>query len=201
MNSLIDSVIPALSSLGILGYWVLLLVTLGESLVVAGIFIPGTILMIVMGGLVAQDYYDFFDLVFFAVVGAIIGNIISYELGRLGKDSFTHKPFMQRYLSSSKVFFNAHGGKSVILARFIGPIRSIVPFVAGMSHMTRPQFYAYTVGGALIWSFSYITIGYAFGYAWREAVQWSSGAVITLIGILILTIVGWWLFRWYRQRA
>ncbi len=197
----IQEFLPRLQELGIVGYWLLMAITFGESFVLAGIFIPGTILLIVMGGLVPQNYYDFYDLVFFAVCGAILGNAVSYELGHFGRLQTERYPFIAKYIKTGKDFFKKHGGKSIILARFIGPIRSIVPFVAGVSDMHRGQFYVLNVLSAIIWSFSYIALGYVFGYAWKRAVVVSSTAVTSLVVLIGLVVLAMWLYRWYNKRT
>lgn len=190
------SLMPHLQHLGIAGYWLLLLVTFGESFVLTGMFVPGTVLLVIMGGLVPAGYYDFGDLVFFAVCGSILGDGVSYELGRLGRFHVDRYAFLKQYLQRGRSYFNAHGGKSVIMGRFIGPIRPIIPFIAGVSDMHRLSFYAYNILSAVAWSVCYLLLGLLFGYAWKSALKWSSAVVgiIVLIAVLVYVII------WFRKR-
>jgi membrane protein DedA with SNARE-associated domain len=138
-----QSLLPHLQNLGTAGYWLLALVTFGESFVLTGMFVPGTVLLVIMGGLVPQGYYDFQDLALFAIGGSIVGDAVSYELGRLGRFHADKYSFLSRYLENGKAFFFTHGGKSVFMGRFVGPIRPIIPFIAGGCDMPRGQYYVY----------------------------------------------------------
>lgn len=190
-----QSFLPHLQNLGVAGYWLLALVTFGESFVLTGMFVPGTVLLVIMGGLVPQGYYDFYDLAFFAVLGSIIGDATSYELGRLGRFHADRYRFLNGYLRTGKAFFFRHGGKSVFMGRFIGPIRPIIPFVAGVSDMKRLPFYLYNFISAIGWSLGYLLLGVFFGYAWKTALAWSSAAVAAIV-IAVLTV---FFIRWYHK--
>lgn len=190
-----QSLLPHLQTLGIAGYWLLALVTFGESFVITGMFVPGTVLLVIMGGLVPGGYYDFGDLVFFAVIGSILGDGISYELGRLGRFHVDRFAFLKSYLDRGRAYFDAHGGKSVIMGRFIGPIRPIIPFIAGVSDMNRVPFYLYNILSAIAWSVCYLFLGYAFGLAWKSALKWSSAAVGGIVVVVIIVYVTMWFFR------
>jgi undecaprenyl-diphosphatase len=165
-----------------------------------GIFVPGTVFLIVMGGLGAQGFYDFGDLMFFAICGSILGDASSYEIGRRGRLHLERYPSIQKYFIRGKEFFDLHKGKSVVMGRFIGPIRPIIPFVAGAMDMKRGQFYIYNVLSAVGWSFAYLLLGYSFGFAWRKALMWSSRAVTVAVLVIALTMVAGWFWRWYRSR-
>lgn len=196
MMDWVYSLLPHLQNLGIAGYWLLALVTFGESFVLTGMFVPGTVLLVIMGGLVPQNYYDFGDLMFFAVCGSILGDAVSYELGKLGRFQADRRRFLAGYIRRGKEFFAAHGGKSVIMGRFIGPIRPIIPFIAGMSDMKRVPFYIYNVASAIGWSASYLLLGYAFGVAWKSALKWSSAAVGLAVAVIVIVYV----IYWFRKR-
>jgi membrane protein DedA with SNARE-associated domain len=195
-----QSLLPHLQNLGIAGYWLLALVTFGESFVLTGMFVPGTVLLVIMGGLVPQGFYDFGDLAFFAVCGSIVGDAVSYELGRLGRLHVDRYRFLKGYLERGRSYFHAHGGKSVIMGRFIGPIRPIIPFTAGVSDMKRGPFYVYNVLSAVGWSVAYLLLGYAFGIAWKSALKWSSAAVAGVVLIVIAVYIGVWFFKRKPQR-
>lgn len=201
MMELLQEFIPKLEQLGFAGYWLLMFVTFAETFVLLGIFIPGTAVLVIMGGLASYEYYDYTILAVFALIGAITGNIVSFELGKMGKLHEEKFPkIVKNTVAGAKNFFNQHKAKSIFLARFIGPIRPVLPFVAGISEMKRGQFYLYTVLSALLWCPSYLALGYAFGYAWKRALTWSSVAVTVLVAVVILAFASAWMIRWYRRR-
>jgi len=189
-----------LQQLGFWGYWLILLVTFGESFVVTGLFTPGTIVLVIMGGLVPHGFYDIRALAFFAIAGAILGETASYELGRLGRLHVDRIALVRKTLGKAKEFFLRHKGKSILLARFIGPIRPVVPFVAGALDMKRPQFYAFNILSALIWCPVYLAFGYGFGLAWKRALAWSSASVAVMITTIIVVMLLAWMARWFLQR-
>lgn len=186
MTDWFQSLLPYIASLGISGYWLLLLATLGESFVLTGMFVPGTVLLVIMGGLVPQGLYDFWDLVLFAVAGSIIGDAASFELGKVGRFHVERFTSVRAYLSRGTAFFEKYGTKSIIMGRFIGPIRPIVPFVAGVSDMKRLPYYCCNIISAIGWSATYLLLGYIFGYAWKAALAWSSAAVGAVTAVLLI---------------
>ncbi len=194
MTEWLQSFLPHLQDLGTAGYWLLLLATFGESFVLTGMFVPGTVLLVVMGGLVPQGFYDFRELAFFAIVGSIIGDAVSFELGKLGRFHVERFRSVQAYMKSGRQFFDRYGTASVFMGRFIGPIRPIVPFVAGVSDMKRVPYYLCNVSSAIGWSVAYLALGYVFGVAWKAALAWSSAAVSVLVVVLLAVFF----IRWYR---
>lgn len=191
MSEWFQSLLPQLQHLGFAGYWLLALATFGESFFLTGMFVPGTVLLVIMGGLVPQQYYEFGDLIFFAVIGSILGDGVSYEIGRLGRFHVDRYAFLKSYLVKGRAYFTKHGGKSVIMGRFIGPIRPIIPFVAGVSDMKRMTFYLYNLLSAIGWSILYLVLGYVFGVAWKSALAWSSAfiGVAVVIGVIIFFVL------------
>lgn len=190
-----DTFLAYLQQLGDAAYWLLLLVTLGESFVLAGIFVPGTTVLVFMGALAQFGYYDYPQLALFAIVGGIIGNAVSYEMGRTGRFRVGNVSFVHRQTHSATAFVNKYKALSIFLSRFIGPIRPIVPFVAGMGEMGRGRFYAYTFISSIVWCASYLALGYAFNFAWQAALAWSSVAVAGVVVLFVLFIGSFRLLR------
>lgn len=193
----IQQYLPQLQHLGDAGYLLLFAVTFAESFVLAGMFVPGTVLLVIMGGLVPYGYYTYRELALFAVLGAIIGQSVSYELGRMGKVHAEKFSFIKGSIDRCKRLFHKHKGKGVFISRFIGPIRPIAPFVAGMIDMKRSHFYAMNLASALVWSVFYLGMGYIFGYAWKSALVWSSAGIAGVIVLFVLGYAGVSLWRWY----
>jgi membrane protein DedA with SNARE-associated domain len=136
---LINSLLPKIEHFQFLGYWVVLLISLLESLAFVGIVVPGSTFIVFVGALTARGYWDLADMIWFAAVGAILGDGISFLLGKKGKFLFTedNRIFKASYLAKGEIFFKKHGVKSVFLGRFIGPIRPVIPFIAGLSEWRR----------------------------------------------------------------
>ncbi len=158
------------------GYWLVLLVSLLESLVFVGVVVPGATLVVLAGFLSSQGYLDIGDLIWFAAIGAILGDSISYYLGTKGTRFFhnENKLLKADHLERGKQFFHTHGSKSIFLARFVGPLRAIVPFVAGISGMGKSRFLFWNIISAFLWSVSHLLIGYFFGNAFTAIEVWST---------------------------
>ncbi len=148
----LNSLLPAIEHFRFWGYWIILLVSLVESLAFVGIIIPGTTFIILVGFVSSKGFLDLGDVILFAAAGAIIGDVLSYYLGRHIKENFGEdsRIFKIKYLQRGKMFFYKYGGRSVFLGRFIGPIRPIIPFVAGMFKMDKKRF--------ILWNYYIITV-------------------------------------------
>ncbi|MEK7627601.1 MAG: DedA family protein [Patescibacteria group bacterium] len=138
----INSFLSTIQHLGIFGYWAILLISLLESLAFIGVMIPGATIIVFAGFLSAQGYLDFGDLILFAAIGAMLGDSLSYYLGIKGIKFFrSENKFLKlSHLEKGERFFRKHGNKSIFLGRFIGPIRPIIPFIAGLSRMNKWSF-------------------------------------------------------------
>ena len=171
-----------------------------EALAVVGGVIPGSSIVFVGGVLVGLKALDPWWTVTAAVSGAILGDGISYWLGRHHHERIrsmwplrTHPEVFER----GQAYFAKNGGKSVFLGRFLGPIRAIVPVVAGMSHMPARQFYVVNVLSAFAWAAVHIFPGVLFGASLQLAGAVSSRLVILLV--LVAAIV--WALGWLVRRA
>ena len=189
MNFL-NNILPSLTHLGVWGYWLVLLAALLESLVFAGVLVPGSTLVVLAGFLSSQGYLDIGDLIWFVTIGAILGDSISYYLGTKGTGFFRNENRWLKadHLDRGKQFFQKHGSKSVFLGRFIAPLRAIVPFIAGLSGMKKGQFFFWNVLSAVLWSVSHLLVGYFFGGAFTAIEVWST-RVGYAIGVIALFLV------------
>ncbi len=180
-------ILPSLSHLGIWGYWLVLLAALLESLVFVGVVVPGASFVVIAGFLSSQGYLDIGDLIWFAAIGAILGDSLSYYLGTKGTRFFhnENKWLKADHLERGKQFFHKHGSKSIFLARFVGPLRAIVPFVAGISGMKKSRFLFWNIISAFLWSASHLLLGYFFGNAFTTIEVWST-RVGYAIGITVV---------------
>jgi membrane-associated protein len=133
------------------------------------------------------------------IVAAIVGDAVNYAIGlRVGPRVFkseSSRLFNKKHLIRTQHFYERHGGKTIIIARFIPIIRTFAPFVAGIGKMGYPRFLSYNVIGALAWVIGFLTLGYYFGNL--PIVKRNFQLVI--IGIIILSILPG-VFEWWRHR-
>ncbi len=180
--------LPALlSAHAALAYSAVFITALGESLAGVGLIVPGTVLMFGFGTVVAMGGLDFWAVFFSAAAGAIAGDGISYWLGRKYRAPLAEMwPFSRHpgILDRGEGFFLRHGGKSVFLGRFVGPIRPVIPLVAGMMGMKPLQFAAVNVASGFGWAGAYLVPGMVFGTSLQVA-----GAVSTRLALLLLLLL------------
>lgn len=192
-----SGLLPAIEHFHMLGYWLVFLVAFLESLVLVGIVIPGATMVIFAGALAAQGYFEPGDLIWFAAFGAILGDSLGYWLGRHGTGFFkdSNKIFKLSHLETSTRFFQKHGAKSVFLGRFVGLVRMMVPFVAGLSHMEAKRFYFWNIFSAFAWATSHVLAGYFLGQAWRIFEVWTSRVGLFLGALALVVFCAYWAKR------
>ena len=148
-------------------YAILFLIVFCETGLVVTPFLPGDSLLFVAGGLAALGGMNVHLLVALLVTAAILGDAVNYAIGRyLGRHFFTDRTsrFLNpAHLERAHAFYERHGGKAIVIARFVPIVRTYVPFVAGMAEMSYPRFAFYNVAGALLWVVSLSYAGYFFG--------------------------------------
>lgn len=180
-------------------YGLIFLVAMGESLAVIGMAIPGVILLMGAGALIAAGAIEFWPAFLAATLGAISGDGLSYALGRYFDERIRDTwPFSRfpRQLDQGVAFFDRYGGWSVALGRFVGPIRAIVPLVAGMMRLSPGRFYAANVASAIAQVLSYLVPGMLFGASLQLAAE--VGLRLVVLGIAL--VVGLWLAAWIAHR-
>lgn len=148
-------------------YAILFAIVFCETGLVVTPFLPGDSLLFVAGGLAALGGMNVHLLVVLLVTAAIAGDAVNYAIGRyLGRHFFTDRRsrFLNpAHLERAHAFYERHGGKAIVIARFVPIVRTYVPFVAGMAEMSYPRFAFYNVAGALLWVVSLCYAGYFFG--------------------------------------
>ncbi|MDN5865586.1 MAG: VTT domain-containing protein [Gammaproteobacteria bacterium] len=151
---------------GLWVYGLLFLIIFAETGFVVTPFLPGDTLIFVAGALSGSGHLDWFATTSVIFVAAILGNTVNYEIGRaIGPRVFRSRWrwLNRKHLDEAHRFFLAHGGKTVVIARFLPIIRTFVPFVAGVGQMPRWQYFSYTVLGAFLWVAILFAAGYYFG--------------------------------------
>lgn len=137
-----------------------------ETGLLVGFFLPGDTLLFAAGAFAAQGKLPIVLLLITVLIGAIAGNTVGYEIGfRAGPKIFKRKEGLldQSYIEKAELFYKKHGGKTIILARFVPIIRTLVPVLAGVARMPRKLFALYNIIGALCWGVSVTVLGYWFG--------------------------------------
>lgn len=170
---LFDMVLHVDKALGTLlehyGTWVYIIlfaIVFCETGLIVMCLLPGDMLLFMAGAFCATGQMDYTLLSLLLIAAAIGGNTLNYFIGEaVGHRMFTHD---YRWINRDAVgrthdFFEKHGGKTLVLARFVPVVRSFAPFVAGVSDMTHARFQLYNVAGALLWVGSLVTAGYLFG--------------------------------------
>lgn len=181
-----SNILPVVNQIGFWFYGVVLLVALLESTILIGTFVPGTVILLFFGFTASQGDVSLLWVIFATSIGAIIGDFISYACGRYGSGFVKeHRGFLRlSHVEVGRAFFTKHGGKSVLLGRFVGPLRQIIPFIAGAVHMARWKFVYLNVAGAFLWAITYIVLGYYFGANWKLI-----DTVISRIGIIFSSVI------------
>jgi membrane-associated protein len=172
-------------------YLILFVIVFAETGLVVTPFLPGDSLLFIAGSL-AVGNIDVHLLVMLLIAAAVLGNICNYEIGRyFGARFFVNDKarFLNpQHLERTHAFFERWGAVAVVLARFIPFLRTYVPFVAGMSKMTRGKYVAYTIAGAALWVGSLVYLGYFFGnIPWIKQNQ--GLLVIGIVGLSLLPVV------------
>jgi len=155
-----------LAEYGTYVYIVLFAIIFCETGLVVLFFFPGDTLLFIAGAFCATGQMSYPLLMALLIVAAVTGNTLNYYIGEaIGQRMFTHN---YRWINKDALrrthdFFEKHGGKTIILARFVPVVRTFAPFVAGVSDMTHWRFQLYNVTGAVLWVASLVTAGYFFG--------------------------------------
>lgn len=149
-------------------YLILFLIIFAETGLVVTPFLPGDSLLFAAGAIIAKPESGL-NLILMAVlliIAAILGDLLNYHVGRyIGPKAFSGKiKFLKReYLEKTQIFYDKHGGKTIIYARFIPIIRTFAPFVAGIGTMSYLKFASYNVTGGILWVLSFLFLGFFFG--------------------------------------
>jgi membrane-associated protein len=154
-------------------------------------FLPGDSLLFAAGTFAALGALDLRLIVLLLVFAAILGDTVNYWVGAyIGPRAFSGNVrfLRQEYLERTHAFFEKHGGKTIILARFVPIIRTFAPFVAGVGAMSYPKFLTYNVVGAVLWVGLFVLGGYFFGNI-RMVRENFTLVILAIIAISVMPIV------------
>ena len=174
---------------GVWIYAILFAIIFSETGFVVTPFLPGDSLLFVAGAIAAAGEMNVYVLVVLLTVAAILGNTVNYAIGRwLGKTFFRDqgaKWLNPKHLDKARAFYERHGGKAVVISRFLPIVRTYVPFVAGMAAMSAKTYTAYNVAGGVLWVGLLTYAGYFFGN-----IPWIKGNLTAIIiGIVVVSLL------------
>ena len=184
---------------GVWIYAILFAIIFAETGFVVTPFLPGDSLLFVAGAVAASGAMDVNLLVVLLIVAAVAGNTVNYAVGRwLGKRFFNDRGsrwLNPRHLDKAHAFYEEHGGKAVIISRFLPIVRTYIPFVAGLGAMEPGRYTAFNVAGGALWVASLCYAGFFFGN-----IPWIKGNLtLIIVGIIAVSLVpvAW---AWFKSR-
>ena len=189
---------------GVWVYAVLFAIIFAETGLIVTPFLPGDSLLFAAGAIAATGALDVRLLIMLLIVAAILGDAVNYAVGRyvgprifrgVDRTSRLQRMLNREHLDKAHAFFERHGGKAIVLARFAPIIRTFVPFVAGAGAMSYPAFAFYNVTGAILWVGICVGAGWLFGEIPIVKENFSIVALGIVAVSLIPIAVEWWRHR------
>lgn len=177
-------------------YAILFAIVFAETGLVITPFLPGDSLLFAAGALSAQGGLDIPLMMVILFTAAVLGDALNYHIGKaIGPPAFSgkFKLLKKSHLEKTQAFFDKHGGKAIIYARFVPIIRTFAPFVAGVGTMSYPRFLSYNIIGALLWIVGFVGAGALFGNIPLIKNNFSK-VILVIIFVSVLPIA----FEWYK---
>ena len=174
------------------GLYVAFFMSFIESLAIIGTIVPGAVTMTAIGSLIGANILPFWSSIIWIIFGAICGDILSFFAGYRYKTPLQKMWPLARYpqiITKGEAFFKKHGGKSVLIGRFFGPMRSAIPLVAGILQMPPLRFFAAAIPSAILWGVIYTFPGILIGALSNELPK--GKATEFLIGIFTAILIVW----------
>lgn len=174
-------------------------VSFSESLAIIGSIIPGSVTMTAIGALIGSSVLPAGSTITWAILGAFCGDFLSYWFGFYFNERLRKMwPFRKhpQWIASGEAFFEKHGGKSIILGRFIGPMRSAVPMIAGLLKFNWPRFVLAAMPSAVGWAIMYMTPGILIG---ALSMELPAGLATKFIIYALIAIIICWAIFWAIQ--
>ena len=174
---------------GLWVYAILFLIIFCETGLVVTPFLPGDSLLFAAGALTVGTALDVNLLAGTLVVAAVLGNITNYTIGHFFGERLFQNPnsrvFRRDHLDKTHAFFAKHGGKTIIMTRFLPIVRTFAPFVAGMGAMTYKRFMGFNFAGGFLWVVSFVYAGHFFGNL--PAIR--QNFTLLIVGIIVISVL------------
>lgn len=189
------NLVLVIAQYGTMTYLILFLVIFMETGLVITPFLPGDSLLFAAGALAAMGSFNLLFLYLLMAAAAILGDSVNYFIGdKLEKKIFDGRSrfFKKEYLEQAEEFYQRHGGKAIVFARFVPIVRTFAPFVAGISKMHYGKFIFYNVIGGISWVTIFLIGGYAFGNFpfVKENFHYAALMIVSISVVPILIEVG-----------
>ncbi len=174
---------------GLWVYAILFLIIFSETGLVVTPFLPGDSLLFAAGALTVGTALDVNLLTGTLILAAVLGNLTNYTIGHFFGERLFQNPnsriFRRDHLDKTQAFFAKHGGKTIIMTRFLPIVRTFAPFVAGMGAMTYQRFMAFNFVGGLLWVVSFVYAGHFFGNL--PAIR--QNFTLLIVGIIVISVL------------
>ena len=189
-----------INNYGLEAYLIIFLIIFCETGLVVLPFLPGDSMIFVLGALGANGKINLLAIGTILMLAAILGNMLNYQIGRwFGPKVFerdTGRLFKKEYLLRTHAFFEKHGGKTIVIARFMPIIRTFAPFVAGIGQMEYYRFTIYNVIGSVAWVLVCLGAGYLFGNI--PVVE--NNFTLIIVGIIFISLIPAIVVSWRQKR-
>lgn len=196
-----DHLVYLINTYGTVAYVIIFLIIFCETGLVVTPFLPGDSMIFVLGALGATGKINLLVITIILIAAAVLGNMLNYQIGRfVGPKVFDRKSgrfFKKEYLLRTHAFFERHGGKTIVIARFMPIIRTFAPFVAGIGQMQYYRFTIFNLIGSISWVLLFIMGGYFFGNI--PGVEKNFTYVI--MGIIIVSLLPAVFLSWREKKA
>ena len=190
MQSIVDTVLLQIQHHAEWAWLIVFLIAFIESIAIVGLVLPGWALLLGVGTLIGTDVLDFYPTVLAAYFGAVLGEYLSFWLGYRYHDSILGWRWVAKHqvlIERSRSFFDKHGALGVFVGRFIGPVRAVIPLIAGISEMRKKTFFWVNIISGLLWAPFYLIPGILVGAAFELDQETNNMLLFFLVvcGILV----------------
>ena len=205
MEHLVQPTLDFISAHSGWAFPVMFITSFGESFAFLGLLFPGTSILIVAGTLMSAGSLPYWPVLAGAIIGAVLGDSVSFWLGRRYGGGlcriwpFTRNPDL---LPNGMRFFARHGGKSVFIGRFFGPVRAVIPLAAGVMRMPRGLFWLANITSAIVWAPMLVFAGDAVGNVGDRLIGSGNTALLVFGGLTAFGVIAmlWAMLKSGRSR-
>jgi membrane-associated protein len=184
------------------GYTVLIGIVFCETGIMLGFFLPGDSLLVTAGVFAANGDLNIFWLNASLMIAAIVGDSVGYWIGWKGGQRLYSRPdsrfFRRKHLLAAKAFYEKHGGKTIIFARFMPFARTFAPVVAGIAEMNYRSFVLYNISGGISWVFSMTMLGYVLG---KSIPNLDRYIYLVVAIVVVLSLLPGFIHVWRERKA
>ncbi len=197
MDFSIEQLLQSIQEQPTWAFFVVFMVAFLESLAIIGVLVPGWLILVGVGVLVGHGQLDFYSMIAAMFIGAVVGEGLSFWLGRYYRDKIRHLSWFESHqsaLAKADKMINEFGVLSIYIGRFVGPIRAILPVVIGASLMPRRTFWTANILSGIIWAPLYLLPGILVGVAVTLTTEVKQTLLVTvfILAIFVFLARHWW---------